>query len=168
MDKSRSNQLKTVENSLFLVFLLTLCSLEMYMMAWNIHRFQHRPTLKHFREVTGIKWGLEGFFTPPPPLKSPLKQKQDNFSCFELIWPCCNHKMTLSRPWDNNNMKYNHILRCLLRLGLIRCNLCISHWSKYNISVLFRPFLPIIRQYWYKDDLKGRGWKHPPTLVLSL
>ena len=67
--KARSNQLKTVENNLFL---LTLCSLVMYMMAWSIPRPKQGPTLKHTREVIGITQGLEGFFTSPPPLKLSL------------------------------------------------------------------------------------------------
>ena len=68
----RSNLLKTVENSLFLLFLLALCSLEMsYMMSWNIPRSQHGPTQKHPREVAEITFRVGGFVTPPPPSNHP-------------------------------------------------------------------------------------------------
>ena len=62
---ANSNQIKTVENSLFVLFLLTLCSLDMYMMACNITRSQHGPIPKHPRQVAGITFRVGGFFYPP-------------------------------------------------------------------------------------------------------
>ena len=50
---TKSNQMKTVKQTLFLLFLLTLCSLEMCAMAGNIPNPQHRPTAKHPDKLKG-------------------------------------------------------------------------------------------------------------------
>ena len=71
---ARSNELKTVENSLFCCFLLQLCSLKMPMMDWNWPRPQHGPISKHPRGYRGIIrfWG----FLPQPPPQITLASPQ--------------------------------------------------------------------------------------------
>ena len=101
---TRSNLLKTVEKRLFLLFLLTLCSLEMYTMSWNISRSQHGPTQKHPREVAEITCRVGGFFTPSPPFKSPLCQycltwhnvQNNTLMLYFDQWPI--HLLHLVRP----------------------------------------------------------------------
>ena len=98
---TRLNLLKTVKNSLFLLFLPKLCSLEMYMMSWNIPRSQHGPTQKHPERLQRWQLGLKGFLPPPPPqitFVSTLSHMAPNNTLMVYFdqWPI--HLLHLVRP----------------------------------------------------------------------
>ena len=74
----------------FFLFLLTLCSLEMYTMAWNIPRSQHGPTQKHPWEVAEITFRAGGFFTrlPPPPSNYPCVNTVSHGTMYKITHLC--------------------------------------------------------------------------------
>ena len=67
--------------------------------------------------------------------------------------------MTLQWLWGNNPVKYSPISRCLIRLGLIKCNKCLLAIGPNISSVCYLDHFFHIRQYWHKDERKGRDEK---------
>ena len=76
--------------------------------------------------------------------------------------------MILQWPWGNNPVKYNPILTCLLRFGVIRCNQCLLAIGQNITSVFYLDHFFHIRQYWHKDEGRGRGQKTLQPYVIPV
>ena len=76
--------------------------------------------------------------------------------------------MTLHWLWGINPVKYNPISTCLLGLGLIRCNQCLSAIGQNITSVCYLDHFFHITQYSHKDEGRGGGEKPSKPYVIPV